>query len=60
MKSDLRWLVPLVWNAYIQARKLFLKKIRADFDEAWDKRFPKMNRNIEVPISFLKLNPCKS
>ena len=37
----------------IFSRKLFLKKFRAYFHEAYDKSCPKINRNSEVPISFL-------
>ena len=44
----------------IFSRKLFLKKFQAHFYEAYDKSCPKMNRNSEVPISFLELNPCKT
>ena len=37
------------------SRKLFLKKFRAHFHEASDKRFPKMNPSLQVPILFLAL-----
>ena len=39
----------------IFSRELFLKKFLAHFLEASDKSCPKMNRNSEVPISFLEL-----
>ena len=42
----------------IFSRKLFLKEFRAHLHEAADKPFPKMNRNLEFPISFFKLKPC--
>ena len=43
----------------IFSRKLFLKKFQAHFHEASGKPFPKMNRNLEVPVSVFKLKPCK-
>ena len=43
----------------IFSRKLFLKKFRAHFHEASNKPFQKMNRDLEVPISFIKLKPCE-
>ena len=44
----------------IFSRKLFLKKFREHFHEASDKSCAKINRNTEVPISFLEFKPCKT
>ena len=43
----------------IFSRKIFSRQFRAHFNEASDKSCPKMNRNSEVPLSFLELKPCK-
>ena len=55
--SGQKWSYSLV--NYLTIFKLFLKKFRAYFYEASDKSCQKMNRNSEVLISFLELNPCE-
>ena len=44
----------------IFSHKLFLKKFLSTFHEASDKPFQKMNRNLEVTISFLSYTPVNT
>ena len=50
-----------IWSKMlIFSRKLFVKKFRTHFHDASNKSCPKINRNPEVPKSFLELKPYKT